>query len=225
MNARVPRLERLVGELRTFYGALPAPPSDAFTLFVSEILSGHTPPRRRDAAVAALKRHRALTPDGIWNVAQKTLEASVALAGPYTAQRILALRKGVGVFRSHPDLPATISGPLPAAIRALKALPRMTGDSNAYRMLLFAGSHPVLPVDAKVSRVATRLGYGEKSANFSKTAKTVRQAVSAELPASLEAYRSAYTYLDHHGATTCRETDPHCDDCPLKSECPYGAGA
>jgi endonuclease III len=225
VNARVSRLQRLVGELKTFYGALPAPPSDAFTLFVWEILSGHTTPRRREAAVAALKRHRALTPDGIWNVAQKTLAASVALAGPYTAQRILALRKGVDVFRRHPDLPATISGPLPAAMRALKALPRMTGDSNAYRMLLFAGNQPVLPVDAKVSRVATRLGYGDRTTNFSKTAKTIRQAVSAELPESLEAYRSTYMYFDHHGATTCRETDPHCDDCPLKSDCPYGAGA
>jgi endonuclease-3 related protein len=89
-------------------------------------------------------------------------------------------------------------------------------------MLLFSGNHPVLPVDARVARVATRLGYGEKSANFSKTAKTIRQAVSAELPASLEAYRSAYTCFDHHGATTCRETDPRCDECPLLKECSFG---
>jgi endonuclease III len=218
----VSRLQRLVGELKKCYGTLPAPPSEAFTLFVWEALSVHSTPKKRDAAFRALKRHRALTPDGMWNVAQKTLESSVALAGPYTAQRILSLRKGVDVFRRHPDLPATIRGPLPAAMRALKALPRMTGDGNAYRMLLFAGDQRVLPVDARVSRAATRLGYGEKTENFSKTARSIRQAVTAELPDQLEIYRATYIYFDHHGAATCTETNPHCDECPLLKQCSFG---
>lgn len=86
-------------------------------------------------------------------VAQKKLEESVALAGPYLEQRLRALKIGVDVFRRAPDLPAVIRGPLAAARRALKDLPQM-GDGGAYRMLLFAAGHPVLPVDARVSRVA-----------------------------------------------------------------------
>jgi endonuclease III len=215
------RLDRLVGALKKFYGTLPTPPADPFQLFVWEVLSVHSVPHKREAAMSALKRHRALTPDAMWRAAQKKLEDSVRLAGPYLEQRVNALRTGVDIFRRNPTLPATVRGPLPAARKALKGMPQM-GEGGAYRMLLFAADHCVLPVDARVSRVATRLGYGEKQATFSKTARAVREAVAAELPETIDAYRRAYLYLDHHGAATCTEADPHCHVCPLVTDCPEG---
>ena len=215
------RIERLLDELRRFYGRLPAQPADPFTLFVWEVLSAHSTPRKRDTALEALKRARALTPDAMSRVAQKRLEESVTLAGPYLEQRLRALRIGVDVFRRSPDLPGVIRGPLPAARRALKSLPQM-GEGGAYRMLLFAAGHQVLPLDARVSRVARRLGYGEGQVGFAKTARAIRAAVSAELPASSDAYRRAFTYLNHHGAATCTDADPHCHICPLLKECPEG---
>jgi endonuclease III len=221
LGAPVSRLERLIGELKGFYGRLPAPPGDPFTLFVWEVLSVHSTPRRRDAAMGALKRARALTPDAMWRAAQKMLEESVALAGPYLEQRVQALKKGVDAFRRSPDLPSVIRGPLPAARRALKNLPQM-GEGGAYRMLLFAAGHPVFPVDARVSRVARRLGYGEGQGSFAKTARAIRSAVSSELPMAADAYRRAFVYLNHHGSTTCTEADPHCGVCPLARECPEG---
>ena len=60
------RLERLLDALQKFYGALPSPPRDPFALFVWEVLSVHSTPRKRDAAFAALKRIPALTPDAMW---------------------------------------------------------------------------------------------------------------------------------------------------------------
>lgn len=215
------RLERLIGELKSFYGRLPTPPGDPFTLFVWEVLSVHSTPRKRDAAMGALKRARALTPDAMWRVAQKKFEESVALAGPYLEQRLRALRTGVDVFRRSPALPVVIRGPLPAARRALRTLPQM-GEGGAYRMLLFAAGHPVFPVDARVSRVARRLGYGEGQSGFARTARAIRGAVSSELPASADAYRRAFVYLNHHGAATCTEADPHCSVCPLLRDCPEG---
>lgn len=215
------RLERLVGELKRFYGTLPTPPSDPFQLFVWEVLSIHSAPHKRDTAMSALKRNRALTPDAMWKVAQKKLEDSVRLAGPYLEQRVNALRTGVDIFRRNPRLPATIRGPLPAARKALRGMPQM-GEGGAYRMLLFAAEHNVMPVDARVSRVAARLGYGEKQSTFSKTARSIREAIAAELPEDLLAYRRAYIYFDHHGAATCTGTDPHCHVCPLLKDCPEG---
>jgi endonuclease III len=217
----VSRLERLVGELKRFYGTLPTPPSDPFRLFVWEVLSIHSAPHKRDTAMSALKRNRALTPDAMWKAARKKLEDSVRLAGPYLEQRVNALRTGVDIFRRNPRLPATIRGPLPAARKALKGIPQM-GEGGAYRMLLFAAEHSVMPVDARVSRVATRLGYGEKQSPFSKTARSVREAIAAELPEDLADYRRAYIYFAHHGAATCTETDPHCHVCPLLKDCPEG---
>ena len=123
--AAVSRLERAVDALHQFYGTLPAPPRDPFTLFVWEVLSVHSTPQKRDAALAALKRHRALTPDAMWKAPQKRLEESVKLAGPYVENRLRALRTGVEVFRRQPKLPSIIRGPLPPARKALDGLPQM----------------------------------------------------------------------------------------------------
>jgi endonuclease III len=215
------RLEQLIDALQKFYGALPSPPRDPFGLFVWEVLSVHSTPRKRDAALGALKRIRALTPDAMWRAPQKKLADSVSLAGPYAEQRLRALRTGVDRFRRMPNLPQVIRGPLPAARRSLKGLPQM-GESGAYRMLLFAADHPVLPVDSAVSRVARRLGYGQEHADFTKTARSVREAVVGELRADAETFRRAFRYLSHHGVVTCTERDPHCGVCPLLQDCPYG---
>jgi endonuclease-3 len=217
----VTRIERLLTKLQTFYGKLQSPPSDPFTLFVWEVLSVHSAPRKRDAAFGALRKARALTPHAMWRAPQATLEASVALAGPYREQRLRALRTGVELFRASPSLPKTIKGPVIAALKALKPLPQM-GEGGAYRMLLFAAGHAVLPVDARVSRVARRLGHGEQAQDFTRTARSVRQAVALELAPDVTAYQQAYLYLTHHGATTCTEADPHCPVCPLLTECPEG---
>ncbi|HJZ76778.1 MAG TPA: hypothetical protein VKE51_33815 [Vicinamibacterales bacterium] len=215
------RLETLIDALKRFYGALPAPPRDPFILFVYEVLAVHSTPRKRDAALAALKRIPALTPDSMWRAPQKKLEEIVKLAGPYTENRLNALRTGVDVFRRTPTLPALIRGPLPAARRAIKPLPQL-GETGAHRMLLFAADHRILPVDARVSRVGCRLGYGAADPEFKKQARSVQDAMTAELPASVDAFRRAFVYLSHHGAVTCTEADPHCGVCPLLKECPEG---
>jgi endonuclease-3 len=215
------RLTALVDRLHEFYGGLAPPPHDPFTLFVWEVLAVHSTPHKRDAALQALRKIRALTPDAMGRAPQKKLEGAVALAGPYLEQRLAALRTGVSIFRRSPDLARTLGGPIAGARRALKGLPQM-GEAGAYRMLLFAGGHPVMPVDARVSRVARRLGYGEEARDFSRTARSIREAVARELPPEVEAYRRAFVYLNHHGAATCAETDPHCHICPLVGDCAYG---
>jgi endonuclease-3 len=188
---------------------------------VWEVLSVHSTPPKRDAAIGALKRIRALTPDAMWRAPQAGLEASVGMAGPYLEQRLRALRTGVDLFRRSPGLPGVIKGPLPAALKALKPLPHM-GQGGAYRMLLFAADHAVLPVDARISRTTRRLGYGEQFKDFKRTARSIRRALAVEMPPTPMAYRRAYLYLAHHGANTCTESDPHCGVCPLLSECPEG---
>ena len=201
------RLERLAGELKHFYGLLPAPPGDAFQLFVWEVLSHQSSPQQRNNAFAALKRNLALTPDSMWKVAPKKLEESVKLTGSYVEQRLRALKTAITVFQRNPQLSATIKGPIPEAQQALALLPQMS-DGGADRMLLYTGDHLVFPMDAGVGRVVRRLGYDD--------------APVSELSDSLDAYRHACTYLTHHAAATCTEKDPHCGVCPLRPDCPYG---
>jgi len=217
----VTRLEQLIAKLRKHYGPLPEPPSDAFVLFVWEALSWHSTPEKRDAALRALERLRALTPDAMGRAPRAKLDAIIAAAGPYTLQRVQALRRVVETFNERPDLPAVLKGPMPIALKSLKGLTQMGGDSGAYRMLLFAGDHAVLPVNAGVERTARRLGYGVSGArDFKQSAKNVRDAVARELPATSAAYRTAYVYFAHHGVTICKQADPECPTCPLKAECP-----
>lgn len=204
------RLERCAGELREFYGLLPTPPSDPFALFVWEMLSFQSTPQKRALAFAALKRHRALTPDSMAKIAQKKLEDSVKLAGAPFEQRLRALRAGVSVFQRHPDLAETLKGPLPSAEESLSVLPHMA-DGGAQRMLLFAGGHRVLPMDVGTTRVVRRLGYED--------------APDAELPHRLEVYRRVSIYFTHHAVSTCTESDPHCRICPLRDECRSAQGA
>jgi endonuclease-3 len=215
------RLERLLDALQAFYGTLPAPPRDPFTLFVWEVLSVHSTPRKRDAALTLLRRIPALTPDSMWRAPQKKLEEAVKRAGPYLENRMAALRTGVDIFRRQPTLPTLIRGPLPAARRALKPLPQL-GEAGAHRMLLFAADQLIMPVDARVSRVGRRLGYGESHDEFRRQARTVQEALTRELPLSRDAFRRAFLYLSHHGAATCTEANPHCTVCPVLKECPEG---
>jgi endonuclease-3 len=217
----VTRLESLLSRLYRFYGLLPTPPKDPFILFVWEVLSNHATPLKRDHALAALKKLHALTPDSIWRLPMATLEPIVKSVGPFTENRMESLRNGIDVFRRNRDLPYIIKGPLPAARRAIKPLPQL-GEQGAHRMLLFTANQIVMPVDARVNRVGRRLGYGENHEQFSKAARSVREAICRELPASLEVYQRAYVYLSHHGAMTCPEAHPHCTVCPLLKECAEG---
>jgi adenine-specific DNA glycosylase len=70
--------------------------------------------------------------------------------------------------------------------------------------------------------VARRLGFGEAHKEFSKTARSVREAISGQLPPQPDAYRRTFLYLNHHGAATCTEADPHCTVCPVLEACPAG---
>lgn len=211
------RLESIVKALEKFYGALPSPPRDPFSLFVWEVLSVHSTPRKRDAAFGALRRIRALTPDAMARAPKKKLEDSVALAGSYAEQRLHALKTGVDRFRRAPALSRDIQGPLAKARRALKSLPQ-TGEGSSHRMLLFGSDHAVMPLDAGISRVARRLGYGEGPRA---SARVIRTAMSAEIEPAIEMFRRAYLYLSHHAAATCTEVSPHCTVCPLSQDCPY----
>ncbi len=217
-------MSRLAGHLaalQRFYGLLPSPPHDPFAFLVWEVLSAHAPPGRREAAFAALKRARALTPDAVARAPRARLEGAISLTGSYLEPRLHALRVAVNLFRRNPRLAATISGPLRSARRALKPFPHLD-EAAAHRMLLFAASCPVLPVDARIRRVVSRLGYGARRSSPDRPAAGLRHVLEDELPADAAARQQAWLYLSHHAFATCTEGEPHCPVCPLLGDCPDG---
>jgi endonuclease III len=202
-------------KLEGFYGTVPPPPGEAFLYFVWETLGIRSNPRRRDAAIKAMKRVRALTPDAVARTPQAKIEAAVALAGPNLEARLQALRMGADLFRRAPRLPATLKGPVRAARRSLKPFSSFA-PGMPRRMLLFAGEHAVWPRDPGVARLCGRLE--PQLSNPSK----VERAIARALPRTPTALRHAYVYLSHHAVATCIERQPHCGVCPLLADCTEG---
>jgi endonuclease-3 len=207
--------------LEGFYGPLPCPPVDPFRYLVWEILSLRTVPRKRDAALTALKHARALTPDSLGRAPQALLESAVGLAGPSRESRLQALRAGADLFRRAPELSGLIRGPLPGARRALKRFPQL-GEDGARRLLLFASDHVIWPTDTRVDRVCRRLWTHPGADRSRRSSRGVQRRLTKELPATTAAFRRAFLYLFHHGSITCTERDPHCVVCPLRRDCPEG---
>ena len=201
----------VVERLERFYGPLPQPPEDPFAQYVWEVMGVHTTSPRRDAAMSALRRIPALTPDSMGRAARGKLEKAVALAGPHREERLRALTAGVNIFRRHRDFSEMLRAGIAEATGALTLLPHLTKVSGQW-LLLFAGGHRILPADPHVERVVSRLGAD-------------RDTATAEVGDVLPALQRTALYLSHHGRATCLDADPICHICPLRPECPFPGGA
>ncbi len=210
-------LESVIDALERFYGPLPQPPDDPFGVFVWEVLGVQNTPARRDAAMAALRRVPALTPDALGRLPQAKLEAVLALAGPLREERHHALRTGVELFRRDPELAVMLRGPLRRAARAVGRLPRI-GTAAAHRLLLFGGHHPIPAADEAASRVLARLDPVGRPA--AQPVRAARRAIRAAAGRDRAALVRAALYLSHHGRSTCITVAPHCTVCPVHEQCP-----
>ncbi len=211
-------LSRIVGELREFYEPQPEPPHDAFGFYLWYVLGRRAVPVRRDAALAALRRIPAMTPDALWKAPRAKLHAAVAHVGP-PEERLNAVIAGVEAFRRHRDLDHLIAGPLLSARRATRTMPAL-GPVGAQWMLLAVGGHAILPRHPGVGRVGLRLGV---VAGPSGPAPLVQlraaRAMAAIVPRDVAALKNAVLYLSHHASVTCAIAHPHCRVCPLTTKC------
>lgn len=215
-------LADLIPLLVKFYGPLPHPPADAFGVYVWEVLGLKTNAGRRDAAFLALRRVPALTPDSIKKLGRGKLEAIVRLCGPFVDERLTALETGADVFRRQRSMTDRIHGSLRTAWLALRDLPHL-GEAGAARLLLFASPHPLIPVDAGLTRLAVRLGLVDDVQNVTRLVRTVRRVIGGELPLDAAGRRQAALYLAHHAQSTCIAINPHCGICPIAESCAFNS--
>lgn len=212
-------LAPILDQLKRFYEPQPEAPHDAFAFYVWYVLGERATPARRDAAMAALKRIPALTPDSMWKAARAKLHDAISHAGP-PEERTHALMAGVEVFRHYRDLDERLRGPLVQARRAARPLTAL-GCVGAQWMLLAAGAHPIMPRHAGIGRIAIRLGVvPAPSCDPMRAPARAARAVACLLPRDVPFLNAATLYLTHHAGATCTLADPHCRVCPLAVDCP-----
>jgi len=222
---REPRLTPIVEQLQRFYEPQPEPPRDAFGFYLWYVLGQRASPAKRDAAMAALKRIPALTPDSLWRAPRAKLQAAIAHVGP-PEERLNAVMSGVEVFRYYRDIDQRVRGPILQARRATRLLESL-GPVGAQWMLLATGGHPILPRHAGVGRVAMRLGLVARSSSDDPVLSPLRaaRALAAMVPRDVPLLKAAIFYLSHHAAVTCTVTEPHCRVCPLAADCAHARAA
>jgi endonuclease III len=215
-----PWLAPILEELKRFYEPQPEAPRDAFVFYLWYVLGQRTTPARRDAAIAALKRIPALTPDSLWKAPRAKLQAAIAHAGP-PEERLHAVLSGVEVFRHHRDMDRRVRGPILQARRTTRLLPPL-GPVGAQWMLLATGDHPILPRHAGVGRIAMRLGVIPPPCCDPALAPwRAARVIAATLPRDVRFLKPAILYLSHHAAVTCTVAEPHCRVCPLAVDCAH----
>ena len=151
-----PRRSAVCARLRTAGAAARSPRS------LWEVLSVHSTPRKRDAALLALKRIRALTPDGdAGRRGQLWLEDSVAPAGPHRAAS-WSWWTGLDDSAARRTFAKTIRG-LPEPARSGRQCHCRDGRGRALSgCWLFAGVDPAGDAGRRASARRRPLGAGSE---------------------------------------------------------------
>jgi endonuclease III len=115
-----------------------------------------------------------------------------------------------------------LAGPLTKVRQALKRFPNIA-DPGADRILLFGGIAPVPAVPSNCPHVLVRILQGLERENYGVTYGEAKTAIEAGIPATFDARTRAYLLLKRQGQELCKRNNPHCDRCPLASNCAFFA--
>ncbi|ADT84154.1 endonuclease III domain-containing protein [Thermococcus barophilus] len=108
-------------------------------------------------------------------------------------------------------------GKVPDMLEELVKLPGI-GRKCANIVLAYGFGKQAIPVDTHVNRISKRLGLAPPKAPPEKVEEYLKELIPKEL----------WIYVNHamvdHGKAICRPISPRCDECPLKTLCPYAKG-
>lgn len=214
----------MIGALEGLYGR-PKPPAatDPFEQILWENVAYLASDERRAEAWKRFKTEIGTKPAMVLKAARSRL-ADIGKAGITPAATAEKLRKiaeiAVGEFDGN--LKPVLKLPLNEARKALRKFPSI-GEPGAEKILLFAGSHPVLALDSNALRVLLRLGFGKEDKNYAKSYRSAQEAVAPGLPLDTTWLTRAHQLLRRHGQELCKTNHPRCEACPLKNECAYYA--
>lgn len=217
-------LPRVVEALQAFYGR-PKRPSvrDPFEQILWENLAYLASDERRAAAWKRFKAEVGTKPSQVL-AAPRALLTEIGRAGIMPAGSANKVQESAAVALEEfgGSLKPLLKLPFKDAKKALRKFPSI-GEPGAEKILLFAGSHPVLALDSNGLRVLRRLGFGRDDKNYTKSYRSVQEALAAGLPLDTAFLTRAHQLLRRHGQELCKTSHPRCDACPLQKNCGYYA--
>jgi endonuclease III len=197
---------------------------DPFLVGTWLILGEHAKKNGQQRSHEALRRAKGISPGQLLDIAPDKLNSIAQQAGPYEDARAKRLYQfaddiedkcGQGFLK-------IFEKPLPEARSFLEKELRLSRPFADY--LLMCAGYPVFALDAKVVRVAARLGYTKVKyeKDFDKAYKEIQKALEAEAPKKDTNWLvRAHGLLHRLGNDICVSGMPHCPVCPLQKECPY----
>jgi endonuclease-3 len=225
MTKSANRLKDIIAELADGYGP-PVPPGrlTALEMILQENVAYLVSDAKRQAAFQALAGRIGTTASEILAAPRAALLGVAQLGGMLPDSRV---EKLINIARLTME---EFGGNLQVALkqtetRAKKSLMKFPGigEPGAEKILLYTRTFPILALDSNALRVLIRIGYGKETGSYSKTYRSVREAIKDEVTGDYDWLIRANQLLTRHGKTICRRTGPLCEVCTLSSTCNFFA--
>jgi endonuclease III len=219
-------IAKLLDQLESFYGPQEISwPTDPYLFLVW----WHCGYPASDAACAkgwtSLTKSIGISPDALLAASPEKLTTALKPGGMVPELRALRLKEIAARVKDqfNGDLRTALLTPLDQARKELKKFPNIA-DPGVDRILLFAHIAPLAAIPSNCPHVLVRILLGMERENYSVTYREAQQAIESQVPPTFDARTRAYLLLKHHGQTTCKRTNPNCDDCPVNANWAYFAG-
>jgi endonuclease III len=219
-------IPELIDNLESFYGPQkPSWPTDPYQFLVWWHCGYPASDITCAKGWAALTKSTGTTPEKLLAAPPEKLAAALKAGGMVPELRALRLKEIAMRVKDYlgDDLPSALSGPLHQARKELKKFPNIA-DPGADRILLFARIAPIAAVPSNCPHVLVRILLGRERENYGVTYREAQEAIESQTSATFDARTRAYLLLKHHGQTTCRRTNPKCDQCPVNAKCAFFSG-
>ena len=203
------RLRRILQILKKTYpdARLALEYSNPLELLIALILAAQAPDERVNQVTAKLFKNYHCAADWAEEKSQ-TLQQSLAQI-PFYRNKTRLIQKACRMICDN------FAAKVPSSLDTLLELPGV-GRKTANILLGNAFGVPAIGVDRHVARLSLRLGL---------TRKTKPDDIERELePLVPKSQQVNFCHLlQFHGRQICLASKPKCDDCPIRSLCPYPA--
>jgi endonuclease-3 related protein len=187
------------------------PGETPFEIAVGAILTQNTNWKNVERAIENLKKRDLLSPAGLLEAADKTIEDLIRPSGYYRVKtkrlnnfiRFLYAEYGGDLDKMFDEE----LWPLRGKLLGVKGIGEETADS----ILLYAGEKPVFVVDAYTRRILSRHRFIDEDARYG----DIQSLFMDHLPCDAPLFNQYHALFVNAGKRFCRKK-PLCEECPLK---------